>query len=333
MLKYKFDLQTFAEGGESGAAGEGNGVAPGVADTGDDIQIPSFIPEKKHDLYRKTVLKNRSASKAESSKDTQPQEPTAEAPTATKEEPSKKQTFSQLMESDEYKEEREAYMHDAFKRRFSKYDGMEKENAAAKEILSNMAEKFGVDPASKTFMADLQKAMSNDASSKRVKEYMDQHDVDESEAKRVVEMENTLAEKARAEKAEALAKQELEKREEKERRLATLKASAEKTKAKYPDFDLESAIKDERFLRMLAATGGDTTAAYVATHHEELMTSTARKAAETASVQIANAVASNQKRAAEGAMGNASSSVAEINLKNLSKEERRKLFSEMFKRG
>lgn len=73
--------------------------------------------------------------------------------------------------------------------------------------------------------------------------------------------------------------------------------------------------------------------AYVATHHEELMSSTARKAADDASLQIANAVAANKKRPSEGAIGNAPSSVAEIDLKSLSKEERRKAFQAYIRRG
>lgn len=333
MLEYKFDLQTFAEGGESGAAGEGAAATTGVADQGNDIPIPSFIPEKKHDLYRRAVQKTRSASEPKSSKENHPQEPPAAAPTATKEEPSEKKTFSQLIESEEFKEERDAYMHKAFQKRFSKYDGIEKENTAAKELLSTMAERYGIDQNSKTFMSDLQKAMSSDESEKRVQEYMKDHDVDEDEAKRVVQMENTLAEKARAEKAEKMAQLALQQKQEQEDRINALKTSAERTKEKYPDFDLEKDIQNEKFLRMLAATGGDTTAAYVATHHEELMNSVAKKATDEASVQIANAVAANQKRPAEGAMGSVPSSVAEIDVKSMSKEERRKAFYAMIKRG
>lgn len=331
MLKYKFDLQTFAEGGDGGAAGEGNGVATGVADHGDDIQIPSFIPEKKKDLYLRTVKKTRSASEQKVS-EAHPQAPAAEAPTATPK-TEKKQTFAELVESEDFKAEREAYMHDAFKRRFKSYEGMEAENAAAKELLASMAEKYNVSQDSKTFMEDLRKAMNSDESAKKVEAYMKLHDVDEDEARRVVEMESTLAEKARTERIQAQVEMQMQERKAQEDRMNALKDSAAKTKEKYPEFDLASEMKNEQFIRMLAATGGNTTMAYVATHHEELMSSTARKAADDASLQIANAVAANKKRPSEGAMGNAPSSVAEINLKNLSKEERRKLFSEMFKRG
>ena len=331
MLKYKFDLQAFAEGGESGAAGEGNGVATGVADLGDDIQVPSFIPEKKKELYLRTVKKTRSASEQKVS-EAHPQEPTAEAPTATPK-AEKKQTFAELVESEEFKADREAYMHDAFKRRFKGYESMEAENTAAKELLSSLAEKYSISQDSKTFMEDLRKAMNSDESTKKVEAYMKKHDVPEDEARRVVKMETDLAEKERDERIKAQVEKQMQERKAHEDRMNALKDSAAKTKEKYPDFDLASEMKNEQFLRMLAATGGNTTMAYVAAHHEDLMASTARKAAEDASVQIANAVAANQKRPSEGAIGNAPSSVADINLKNLSKEERRKAFQAYIRRG
>lgn len=330
MLKYKFDLQTFADGGESGAAGEGNGVTTGVSES-ENVSVPSFIPEKKKDLYLRTVKKTRSASEQKVS-ETQPQAPTAEAPTATPR-AEKKQTFAELVENEEFKAEREAYLHDAFKRRFRGYESMEAENAAAKELLTSLAEKYKVSQDSKTFMEDLRTAMNSDESTKKVQDYMRKHEVDEDEARRVVKMETDLAEKARNERIQAMVEKQMQERKAQEDRMNALKDSAAKTKEKYPEFDLASEMKNEQFIRMLAATGGNTTAAYVASHHEELMASGAKKAAETASVQIANAVAANQKRPAEGAIGNAPSSVAEINLKNLSKEERRKAFYDYVKRG
>ena len=331
MLKYKFDLQTFAEGGESGAAGEGTGVATGVSDSDSDIQVPSFIPEKKKALYIKHAKEARSASAAGESK-AHPEDPTAADPTATAQKADKKATFAELMESEEYKAEREAYMHDAFKRRFSKYDGIEKENAEAKELLSMLGEKFKIPADSKTYMEDLRKAISGDESDKKVQEYMKKHDVEEEEARRVVQMENDLAEKARTERIKKMAEQQMQERKAQDERMSALKDSAARTKEEYPDFDLAAEMKSEKFLRMLAATGGDTTAAYVASHHRELMSSTAKKATESASVQIANAVAANQKRPSEGAIGTAPSSVAEVNVKNMTREERRAAFYSMTKK-
>ena len=333
MLEYKFDLQTFAEGGESGAAGEGAGVATGVSGSDTDIQVPSFIPEKKKALYLKHAKEARSASKAGESK-AHPQDPTAADPTATDIKADKKATFAELMESEEYKTEREAYMHDAFKRRFSKYDGIEKENAEAKELLSMLGEKFNIPTDSKTYMEDLRKAISGDESDKKVQEYMQKHDVDEDEARRVVSMENALAEKDRAERIKKMAEQQMQERKAHDERMSALKDSAVATKKAYPEFDLATEIKNERFLKLLAATGGDTTFAYEASHHEELVKAATKKATEAASVQIANAVAANQKRPAEGAIGNAPSSVAETNVKSMSREERRAAFYSMInKRG
>jgi hypothetical protein len=318
----KMDLQLFAEGTDGGSAGEGAAAATGVTETNheDDIKVPSFVPEKRKKLFIETAKKNRSTSEA-APKEENPKESPAGDPTATPKEENKKQSFSELIESEEYKAEKEAYMHDAFKRRFSKYDGLEKENSAAKEILSQFAEKYGVDASSKTFFEDLQTAMTKDRASKRVEEYMASHDVDEDEAKRIVDMETTLAEKERQEKAQTIAREELERRNAQQKMINDLKISAENTKSKYPSFDLEKEMQNESFRRQCAAWNGDTTAAYEAVHHREILDEKLKGAVESAKVQVANAVNENTRRPSEGAMTGSASSVADMNFGNMDKKQ------------
>lgn len=330
MLAYKFDLQFFAEGGDGGNAGGELASPTGVSES-DDIQVPSFIPEKKKALYKEVAKKVRSTSNAPD-KANNPQAQTIDAPTATTEEPKAKKSFAELVET-EYKADLEEYMHKAFRKRFGKVEALENENATARELLTQLAEQHGIDAESKTFMEDLRKAMNSEVSTKKVEEYMNKHDVPEDEARRVVEMERKLAEQDRAKKLNEMAEKAREEQKAHEERMEALKESAKQTKAKYPEFDLEADMKNEAFVRMLAATGGNTTMAYVATHHEELMRSVTQKATADATAQVANAVASNQKRVAEGAMSAHASSVADVDISSLNRQERKKLYYDRFVRG
>lgn len=330
MLKYKFDLQFFADGGDGGNAG-GEAASPAGVTESDDIQVPSFIPEKKKGLYKEVAKKVRSTSNAPA-KAENPKAQTIDAPTATTEEPKAKKSFAELVET-EYKADLEEYMHRAFRKRFGKVEALESENAAARELLTQLADQHGIDPESKTFMEDLRKAMNSDASSKKVEEYMNRHDVPEEEARRVVEMEQKLEAQDRAKKLQEMAEKARQEQKAHEDRMDALKESAKQTKAKYPDFDLDADMKNEAFVRMLAATGGDTTMAYVAVHHEDLIRSVTQKATEDATAQVATAVASNQKRVAEGAMSAPASSVADIDISSLNRQERKKLYYDRFVRG
>lgn len=327
-----FDLQLFADGGDGGPAGESAGSSTGVADGNETVEIPSFIPEKARKTYLKAMQKNRSASGETKQEGNRPQDLPAEDPTATKtEEKPSAISFSQLIESDEYKNEREDYLHNVFKNRFKKYDGMEKENAVAKRFLSQMAEQYGVDQNSATFFEDLEKAQSKDSSEKRVRELSEKYDMDDEEARKIAAAEANLIENERQKKAQEFAQQELLKRQEQERLMGQLRQSAEKTKARFPSFDLATEMQNESFRRLVAACQGDTTAAYIATRPEEILQSTAQNAATQASLQVANAIAANQKRPVENGLASAAPSVAEIDFSRMSLKQLRDYAAEQRK--
>ena len=332
MLNHLFDLQLFAEGGDGGAAGEGAGIASGVSDNDEAVNIPSSIPERARKTYLKAVQKTRSASvndKGESG----PQGQSTDDPIVTQEAQQKKPSFSELIEDESYKAEREAYMHKAFSKRFSKYQGIEEENVRAKSLLSQMAERYGVDPSSKTFFDDLEKAHGKDSTESRVRELSEKYDMDPEEARRIADSESKLAESERQKKAEEFAKKELEKRAEQERLAKQFQESANKTKEIYPEFDIRECLKDERFMRICAATGGDTTAAYAATYHEKIRSDAAKAAATKAKEQVANAIAANRSRPVENGLGSVAPSVTNTDYSRMSLKELRAAAAEMRKKS
>lgn len=333
MLSNKlFDLQLFADGADGGSTGDGAGVDTGVSGENENVEIPSFIPKKAHKTYLKAMQKSRSASGETKKEGNVPQDQSAEDPTATKtEDKPSKLTFSQLVESEEYKSEREDYMHNAFKNRFKKFDGMEKENAIAKRFLSEMAERYGVDQNSSSFFEDLEKAKNKDSSEKRVRELSEKYDMDDEEARKIADAEASLVENERQKKAQEMAQQEIQKRQEQERLMEQLRQSAEKTKARFPSFDLAFEMQNESFRRLVAACQGDTTAAYIATRPDEVLQNTAQAAAQQASLQVANAVAANKRRPVENGLSSSSPSVAETDFSRMSLKQLREYAAEQRK--
>lgn len=333
MLKnYFFNLQLFGEGGDGGSAGDGGASTSGVSgeQTAESaVEIPSFVPERAKKNYLKAVEKTRSVKKAaEKSSDSTLESPSGNPTATTKEESTKKPTYSELIKSDEYKADHEAYMKSTIDDRLKRYKGMETENASAKELLSSMAERLGVSPDSPTFFEDLKKASAKDESAKRVQEYMDSHDVDEDEARRIVDMETEIREKKQREEAEEKAKAEYQRQKQQEELRNNLLLSAEKTKAMFPSFNLDEHLQDQKFLRICAVTGGDTTAAYMAINHGKVIQETASAAAEKANLQVSNAVAANKQRPQENGLQSAPSSVAEIDFSRMNRNELRKYWSE-----
>lgn len=327
--KNLLNLQLFADGGGSGSTGEGTAGLSGVSDAEDYASIPASIPEKAKKHYVEALKKNRS-SNSEKKDGAGTQSLTAEGSTTTENEVKpEKRPFAEIVDSEEYKTERDEYMHNAFKNRFKKYEGMEKENSIAKGLLSQLAEKYGIDQNSATFFADLEKAQSDDTSSKRAKELAEKYDMDPEEAKRIADTERRLEESESIKRAQAIAEQEMKQRQERDSLIKQLRESEKKTQAQFPDFNLESCMQNESFRRILAACSGDTTAAYIATHHKEIMSNTVRDAEQRATRQVANAVAANRQRPLENGLSSSAPSVVDTDFRRMNLAQLREYAAKM----
>ena len=81
-----------------------------------------------------------------------------------------------------------------------------------------------------------------------------------------------------------------------------VKRGAEETARLYPEFDLKREMRDPLFLKLTVATGGDTTAAYVARHYDEIISGRVRDAERRGAEAVAAAVRSGGGRPREGGL-------------------------------
>ena len=309
------NLQLFADGGDGG---DGGSTAPagetGVENSGD--AIPAFIPEKAKKYYQKAMEKNVARPTTNDTPSTTAQ-PTNEPSTA------EKLSYEDLIKSDDYKEEHKAYMTKAIGDRLKKYKGIEESLGKHKELLDIVANKYGVSPDDENFLDVLHQKI--DADDSYYEQYAMEHDISTAEARRLVTMERKVAQ-IDAQKAE------MEKQEQMRQQLLVLRQNAERTKARFPQFDLETEMQDERFRKLCAVNNGDTTAAYMACHWNEVIPAQVQMASRQIQAQTAQAVASNMARPIENGLSSSAPSVVQqdfskMNLQQLrqfAEEQRRK---------
>lgn len=283
-MKRYLMLLRFGEGGD-GAGASSEGAEGEGTDSGDD-DIPSAIPEGARKLWKETVGKKRQAQV--------PEVPKEEVPEATEAEEPKPQrkSYEELIKN-EYKEEHEEY----FKRTLNdRMKGVKSENSKMKKALEAVAMKYGIDSKAENFLDSLSQAIEADDS--YYEQYAMDHDMTPSQARKTVSLERRAAEYEAMERA----RQEEEANHESFR---VIQMNSEKTKAKYENFDLMTELKDARFVQALQAFGGDTTFAYEACHHNEILQANASRIAEETRLKTSQAISSGSKRPIEGGLGSA----------------------------
>ena len=312
MLKRPWlNLQLFGDGGDGG---DGGSTAPagetGVENSGD--AIPAFIPEKAKKYYKKAMEKNTASATVSNTPSTTAQ-PTNEPSTA------EKLSYEDLIKSDDYKEDHKAYMTKAIGDRLKKYKGIEEDLGKHKELLDIVANKYGVSPDDENFLDVLHQKI--DADDSYYEQYAMEHDISTAEARRLVTMERKVAQ-IDAQKAE------MEKQEQMRQQLMLLHQNAEKTKARFPQFDLETEMQDERFRKLCAVNNGDTTAAYMACHWNEVIPAQVQMASRQIQAQTAQAVASNMARPIENGLSSSAPSVVQQDFSKMNLQELRKYAEE-----
>lgn len=323
--KFKLNLQLFADGGGDGGDG---GTASGTVgeavggNTSGERDIPAFIPEKAKKYYQKAMQKTASdktkGSTTEAKTESSDKAQTTDVQGTTDD---KKTSYADFIK--EHPEEHKAYMDKTISDRLKKYKGIEEDNAKYKGILDTVAYKYGVSADDENFLSILKEKI--DADDSYYENYAMEHDISPEEARRIVTMERKAAQ-LDAEKAQR------EKQEQMRQHIMVLRQNAEKTKAQFPQFDLEAEMQDERFRRLCAANNGDTTAAYMACHWNEILPATVQMASKQIQMQTANSVASNKARPTENGISSKASSVVQndfssMNLQQLrqyAEEQRRK---------
>jgi hypothetical protein len=297
----------FAEGGDGGDGSPTSATGEqGVDNTGENI--PASIPEKAKKYYQKAMEKTQS-----NTKPSEPAQPTIES-NATE-----KTSYADLIKSDEYKEEHKAYMDKTIGERLKKYKGMEEDLGKHKELLEIVANKYGVKPDDENFLEVLHQKI--DADDSYYENYAMEHDISTEEARRIVSMERKVAQ------ADAQ-KEAMEKEEQRRQHLMLLYNNAEKTKAQFPQFDLDVEMQDEKFRRLCAVSNGDTTAAYMACHYNEVITNQVQMATRQVQAQTAQAVAANKARPIENGLSSSAPSVVTQDFRNMDLKQIRQFAEE-----
>ena len=309
MLKrLLLDLQLFADGGGDG--GDGGSASASVGETlgkdnsGEKEEIPAFIPEKAKKYYQKAMEKQK-GSTTEANSQTNDTVQTTNEQTTTDE-----VSYDDFIKS--HKEEHEAYIKKTMGERLKKYKGIEENLGKHKAILDTVAQKYGVSPDDENFLETLSQKVDEDDS--YYENYAMEHDISAQEARRIVTMER----KARQFDAQ---EQEKQKQEQMRQHIMVLRQNAEKTKMQFPDFDLDTEMQDERFRRLCAANNGDTTAAFMACHYNEILTNTVQRASKKIQEQTAQAIASNKARPIENGLSSQAPSVVQHDFRNMNLQQ------------
>jgi hypothetical protein len=305
LKKLLLNLQLFGEGGDGGDGGSASSIGENSVDNSGENDVPAFIPEKAKKYYQKAMQKQAQASD--------------KTPNTKESNTTEKLSYADLIKSDDYKEEHKAYMDKTIGDRFKKYKGIEESLDKHKALLDVVAGKYGVNPDDENYLEVLQQKIDEDDS--YYENYAMEHDLSTEEARRIVTMERKVA-RADAEK-------ERQAREEQMRQhIMLVRQNAEKTKAQFPQFDLDREMQDERFRKLCAVTNGDTTAAFMACHWQDVMTNTVQMKAREIQAQTAQAVASNKARPIENGLSSSAPSVVSQDFKNMNLQELRQYAAE-----
>lgn len=309
----RLNLQLFGEGGGDGgdgssasASGEGLGVNSG------ENEVPASIPEKAKKYYKKAMEKST------------PMKPSEVTQPTNETQATEKISYADLIKSDDYREEHKAYMDKTIGDRLKKYKGLEESYGKAKATLDIVANKYGVNPDDENFLEVLNQKIEADDS--YYENYAMEHDISTEEARKIVTMERKVAQ------IEAQ-KQEAEKQEQMRQQIMLLRQNAEKTKARFPDFDLDTEMQNEKFRRLCAVNNGDTTSAYMACHWNEIIPAQVQLASRQAQIQTAQAVASNKARPIENGLSSSAPSVVKQDFKGMSLSELRAYADEQRRKG
>lgn len=316
LKKLLLNLQLFADGGGDGGDGGSASTSVGEALGGEksgEKEIPAFIPEKAKKYYQKAMEKTEGSTTKASTQSSDNAQPTNEQGTT------EKLSYQDLIKSEDYKEEHKAYMDKTIGDRLKKYKGMEEDLGKHKAILDTVATKYGVNPEDENFLEVLAEKIEADDS--YYEKYAMDHDISTEEARRIVTMERKAAQFDAQ-------KEQMEKQEQMRQQIMVLRQNAEKTKAQFPQFDLDTEMQDERFRRLCAANNGDTTAAFMACHYNEIISNTVQVASRQIQAQTAQAVASNKARPMENGLSSSAPSVVQQDFRNMGLQDLRKYAEE-----
>jgi len=321
------NLQLFADGGASaGAAPGGEAATAGTEAQGENPFSALNIPAKaKHILEKMPGAQVKEKANSAENTDDKTDTNTGGEPSGEKKET--KIPFSELVKSEDYKQEAQEYFDNRIGRRLSKYKGIEDENQTMRGIIDKINMRYGINPESETFLSDFAQAVDKDTRLYEDEAANAGMTVDEfvklRNAERII-AQNKIDEKNR------------QYNEITQRHVNNLIQQAEAFKEKVPNFDIQAEMENPQFKKLvdppeLGGVGLSVENAFNAFHHNEIMQATVANAVKQASLNASNSVQTNMNRPQESGLNPSHSAITKLDPSKLKLKDFRKI-SEEFRR-
>lgn len=331
-------LQRFAEGGDggSGAGGEGSPAGVTTDDAGRARLLELGVPEGKiSKRVQKAVGKRMDASAgtakaqvtaAQNGTPTPGEaggEPTVEQAKPT-EEGQKRLTWKEITEDPEYNAE----LQKTIQGRLRKAKGAEESLGKLGGALEVLARKYNMSMDNLDYAA-LGKAIEEDASmDEQYYKDLARKSGMSVEAARVMDQQSREQERIR--KANDMTARETAMAQH----FVMLEQQAAELKKVYPNFDLREAMQDDRFARAVSPGGGlSVEQAYTAFHYKEIQAARDEVISKNLREELAKSVQSNRSRPQELGTGGRATSVASIDWRKATPEQRREMINRIHREG
>lgn len=295
MKRFKLNIQFFGEGAGTGASA-GTGVEGSGAETG-SIDLAS----------------QGSANNGDNVDVTEPQGETAKTPQQRQED------FEALIRG-EYREEFQKRTQRIIDKRFKQQGELENTLKSHDELLTVLAQKYGVDSRDAKAIMD---AINKDDS------FYEQEALDKGlSVKQLKEIKQLERDNASLRKAQ----EEAESKRHTDQIYSEWLNESEELKNKYglDSFNLESEIQNPEFIKLLAG-GISLESAYKAIHFDDMVGGAMAHTAATVKEKMANNIASRSGRPAENGVSSQSTSNFKTDVNKMTKADRAKIMREVQK--
>ncbi len=318
------NLQLFADGAATAGANAGATSTDGGTTSTGDFSTAFGIPAKAKRIVDE--MQNKCIKATEANKKDDISNKNGEKASDAQ---SERKSFKELIDSEEYSAEAKEYMNNAFKKRMSKYKGVEAENAKMREILEMQSMRYNLDVSSDTFLEDYKSAVENDTK------------LFEDEAlERGMSVEDLIKLK-QAEQITIKNRRESENKQRNEvlqKSFSRIMAEAETMKSKYPNLDIEAELNNQAFCKLvnppeLGGVNLSVEDAYFALHHNDIMHNALTNAINTATINTANAVQANRSRPSEGGLSQTQAVVTKVNPASLTLADFRRIRDDYRNKG
>ena len=316
MLKDKWlNLQLFAGEGAGDGGAEGADAGENSVDAGHQRLLELGVPAdkiRKNRAYKRNApaQKPAEAGQEELPEQKPQQDAAAEDPSEeNKTDAPSRMSWEDIMADPEYNKQMQA----TIQARLKNAKGAEEVLGKITPALELLARKHGQDPASIDYDA-LAQAISDDESFYEEKAL--EMGVPIETARKIDEQERDTARKQR-EQERTLEQQKVQ------QHFMKLEQQGEKMKKVFPNFDLQTELKNPVFLRITSPNVGISVEdAYYAVHRNEIQTAAMQATVQKTTQKIANAIQSGSRRPDENGTSGQAPSVTTFNYANASKAQR-----------